>query len=122
MPFMASMPGGGGAPAGGGAVTMRVAPDQVLALRARLAAVSLDVGDFIRAQGDALRAKPLALDEVSHDAADDFANNAKTAIDVAQQFVDELDRTIDALNRAAETYNLIEDVNTSAMQQQNRGI
>lgn len=44
------------------------------------------------------------------------------AIDVAQKFADELDRTIDALNRAAETYNLVEDVNTSAMQQQNRGI
>jgi hypothetical protein len=101
---------------------MKVAPDQVLALRDKLAAVSLDVGDFIRAQGYALRAKPLALDDVSHDAAEAFANNAKMAIDVAQKFADELDRTIDALNRAAETYNLVEDVNTSAMQQQNRGI
>jgi hypothetical protein len=122
MPFMASMPGGGGAPAGGGAVTMKVAPDQVLALKARLEAVRASVEDFILKNRVALRVEPFAEDEVSRDAAKDFADNADTALDVTRQFVDELNRTIDGLQQAVQTYNLVEDVNTTAMQQQNRGV
>ncbi|HEV7950587.1 MAG TPA: PE domain-containing protein [Glaciihabitans sp.] len=122
MPFMASMPDGGGAPAGGGPVTMKVAPDQVLGLKAKLETVRDDVQGFVLDHRDSLHAIPMAQDEVSRDAAQDFSNNADMALDVTRQFLDELNRTIDGLDQAVKTYNLVEDVNTSAMQQQNRGV
>lgn len=123
MPFYAAMSdGGSGGPSGGGPVTMRVEPDKVLALRARLKATRAEVDDFLRLHGDNLRARPLARDEVSVDAARIFAENADTALAVTKQFVDQLNLTIEQLSEIARTYNLVEDVNTTAMQQQNRGI
>lgn len=123
MPFYAARPdGGSGGPSAGGPVTMRVEPDKVLALKRRLEAVRDNVKDFMDRQGVNLRARPLAQDEVSIDAAKIFTDNANTALAVTKQFVDELNRSIDGLAAIAKTYNLVEDVNTTAMQQQNRGI
>lgn len=123
MPFYAAKPDGGSAgPSAGGPVTMRVEPDKVLALRARLEAVRDNVRDFLRLEGDNLRARPLAQDEVSVDAARIFAENADTALAVTKEFVDQLNLTIEQLSQIARTYSLVEDVNTTAMQQQNRGI
>lgn len=123
MPFYAAMPdGGSGGPSAGGPVTMRVAPGKVLALKARLEAVRENVATFFRQQGDNLRSRPLAQDEVSVESARIFAENADTAIKVGLQFVDQLSLTIDQLAQIAKTYNLVEDVNHTAMQQQNRGV
>ena len=123
MPFYAAMPDGGSArPSAGGPVTMRVEPDKVLGLKVRLEAVRDNVRDFLKLEGDNLRARPLAQDEVSVDAARIFAENADTALAVTKQFVDQLNLTIEQLSEIARTYNLAEDVNTTAMQQQNRGI
>jgi hypothetical protein len=122
MPFYAAKPDEGSAgPSAGGPVTMRVEPDKVLGLKARLEAVRDNVKDFLRQQGDNLRARPLAQDEVSIDAARIFAENADTALNVTNQFVKQLDLTIEQLGQIAKTYNLVEDTNTTAMQQQNRG-
>ncbi|MFJ6676420.1 PE domain-containing protein [Actinosynnema sp. NPDC091369] len=120
MPFMESA-GEGGAPAPAGPVTMQVEPGQILALKARYEAVRDTVQDFLRRQRDNLRGKPVAEDEVSRDAATAFAENATTAIDVTRAFIDQLNLSIDQLDQAAKTYNLVEDINTAAMQQ-DRGL
>lgn len=123
MPFYAATPDrGGSGPSAGGPVTMRVEPDKVLELKRRLEAVRDNVRDFLDRQGISLRARPLAQDEVSIEAARIFAENADTALAVSRKFVLELTKTIDQLGEIAKTYNLVEDTNTTAMQQQNRGI
>lgn len=123
MPFYAAKPDGGSSgPSTSGPVTMRVEPGKVLGLKARLEAVRNSVRDFLKLEGDSLRARPLAQDEVSVDAARIFAENADMALAVTKQFVDQLNLTIDQLSEIARTYNLVEDVNTTAMQQQNRGV
>jgi len=123
MPFYAATPDGGSAgPPTGGPVTMRVDPDKVLGLKARLEAVRDIVQNFLKLQGDNLRARPLARDEVSVDAARIFAENADTALAVTKEFVKQLDQSVAQLTGIAKTYNLVEDVNTTAMQQQNRGV
>lgn len=103
------------------ALTMKVAPDQVVRLKCRLEAVRDDVQDFLINESRNLRGVPLADDEVSQDAARDFAKAADQAIEVTKQYVDELNRVIDSLGEAVRVYNLVEDVNTTAMQQLNRG-
>lgn len=114
--------GGSSGPSAGGQVTMRVEPGKVLALKRRLEAVRDNVRDYLEREGDSLRARPLAQDEVSVEAARIFAENADTAIEVGKQFVKQLTNSIDQLGEIARTYNLVEDVNTTAMHQQNRGI
>lgn len=123
MPFYAAKPDGGSdRPSAGGPVTMRVDPGKVLGLKAHLEAVRDNVQHFLRSEGDNLRARPLARDEVSVDAARIFVKNADTALAVATQFVDQLSLTIEQLGQIAKTYHLAEEVNTTAMQQQNRGV
>lgn len=123
MPFYAAMPDGvSGGPSAGGPATMRVEPSKVLGLKARLEAVRDNVQDFLKVEGHNLRARPLARDEVSVEAARIFAENAETALAVTKQFVDQLNLSIEQLGQIAKTYNLVEDVNITAMQQQNRGI
>lgn len=101
---------------------MRVEPSKVLGLKARLEAVRDNVQDFLKVEGHNLRARPLARDEVSVEAARIFAENAEIALAVTKQFVDQLNLSIEQLGQIAKTYNLVEDVNITAMQQQNRGI
>lgn len=123
MPFYAAKPDGGSdGPSAGGPVTMRVDPGKVLGLKARLEAVRDNVQDFLKVEGHNLRARPLARDEVSVEAARIFAENAETALAVTKQFVDQLNLSIEQLGQIAKTYNLVEDVNITAMRQQNRGI
>lgn len=123
MPFYAATPDEGSAgPSAGGPVTMRVEPSKVLGLKARLEAVRDNVQDFLKVEGHNLRARPLARDEVSVEAARIFAENAEIALAVTKQFVDQLNLSIEQLGQIAKTYNLVEDVNITAMQQQNRGI
>ncbi|MET8759698.1 PE family protein [Lentzea sp. NPDC004782] len=123
MPFYAGKPDGGSdRPSAGGPVTMRVDPGEVLGLKARLEAVRDNVQDFLWSEGDNLLPRPVARDEVSVDAARIFADNADTALAVSRQFIDQLNLTIEQLGQIAKTYNLVEDVNTTAMQQQNRGV
>jgi hypothetical protein len=108
MPFLRGVTDeGSGAPAAG-PVTMRVEPEKVLALKTRLEAVRDSVQDFVNANRTALRAQPLALDEVSQDAAADFSDNADTAIDTTRQFVEQLNSTIEALENAVHTYRLVD--------------
>jgi hypothetical protein len=120
MPFMASG-GGAGAPASAGPVTMQVEPGQILALKARYEAVRDTVRDFLENQRENLRGRPVADDDVSRDAASTFADNAAMAIDVTAKFISQLNLSIDQLDQAVKTYNLVEDVNTVTMQQ-DRGI
>jgi hypothetical protein len=119
MPFMAATDGGGGSGAG---VTMRVEPGEILKLKAKYEAVRDSVQEFLYGQRENLRGRPLAEDDVSKDAAKVFALNAETAIDVTEKFLIELTRNIEQLDQAAKTYNLVEDVNKTRMQQQNRGL
>ncbi|WP_199444587.1 PE domain-containing protein [Umezawaea beigongshangensis] len=105
---------GGGAPAAG-PVTMRVEPEKVLALKTRLEAVRDSISSFIVVNRAALRAQPLALDEVSQDAAVDFSENADTAIEVTRQFVEQLTLTITALENAVHTYKLTDDKSQSSL-------
>ena len=121
MPFMASG-GGAGAPAPAGPVTMQVEPGQILALKARYEAVRDTVDDFLYNNRERLRARPLADDDVSRDAARVFKENADVAVDVIVRFLDELNLNIDQLEQVAKTYNLAEDTNRESMQKQNRGI
>lgn len=125
MPFLAEGGGGGGggagAPAPAGPVTIQVEPGQILALKARYEAVRDTVQRFLMKERQNLRVQPLGDDEVSRDAADRFAENADMAIDVTQRFLDELNVNIDQLEQVAKTYNLVEEVNTVAMQQ-DRGL
>jgi hypothetical protein len=121
MPFMASGSGGASAPAPAGPVTMQIEPGQILALKARYEAVRDTIQDFLDSQRENLRGRSIADDDVSRDAADTFADNATTAVDVTTKFIIELTLSIDQLDQAAKTYNLVEDVNTVTMQQ-NRGI
>ncbi|MBY8850775.1 PE domain-containing protein [Saccharothrix longispora] len=120
MPFMASG-GGAGAPAPAGPVTMQVEPGQILALKARYEAVRDTLQDFLDSQRENLRGRPVAEDDVSRDAANVFAKNAATVIDVTTKFIVELTLSIDQFDQAAKTYNLVEDVNTATMQQ-DRGL
>src|SRR4051794_33145106 len=99
------------------AVTMRVQPEEVVRLKTRLETVRDSLNDFTRDNRDALRGGPLADDEVSRDAAEDFAANADTAIDATRQFIDELERTIAGLEQAVTTYNLVDDTHATTMQQ-----
>ncbi|MEV1115087.1 PE domain-containing protein [Actinosynnema sp. NPDC049800] len=124
MPFTASGGGGGGGGGGGagappsaGPVTMQVAPDQILTLKARYEAVRDTVQAFVDLEGYNLAGSALSEDDVSKDAAKVFEKNAVTAIDVATQFLVELSLNIDQLNQAATTYRLVEDTNRSDMQQ-----
>ncbi|GAA3458845.1 PE domain-containing protein [Saccharothrix longispora] len=123
MPFMAS--GGGGAGETGaptsGPVTMQVEPGRILVLKARYEAVRDTVQDFVDSQRENLRGRSVADDDVSRDAANTFAENATTAIDVTRKFIDQLGLSIDQLDQAAKTYNLVEDVNTATMRQ-DRGL
>jgi exonuclease VII small subunit len=96
---------------------MKIEPAEVLRLKTRLEAVRDSVNDFVRDNRNALRATPFADDDVSKDAAKDFADNAATAIEVCRKFIDELERTIDGLDQAVKTYNLADDVHATAMHQ-----
>jgi len=122
MPFLADGSGGGAGSAGGAPVTLQVAPERILALKARYEAVRDTIQDFLDGNRYNLIAQPLADDDVSRDAARIFTENSTKAFDVTVRFIDELNLNIDQLDRAAKTYGLVEDTNTEAMQQQNRGI
>jgi len=107
------MPAGQGGPA----VKMTVQPEEVVRLKTRLEAVRDSVNDFVQNNGETLRGGPLASDDVSQDAAKDFAANAESAIDAARKFVGQLNNTIAGLEQAKSTYNLIDDTHATVMQQ-----
>ena len=102
---------------GGSTAKMTVKPEEVVRLKQKLEAVRDDVTGFVSANRIALRGCPLADDDVSHDAAEDFAANAESAIDVTRQFIDQLNVTIAGLENAVTTYNLVDDTYAAAMQQ-----
>src|SRR4051812_35003410 len=108
-----SMPAG---PQSGPAVKMTVQPEEVVRLKTKLEAVRDDVTGFISANRMSLAGGPLADDDVSQDAAKDFAANAESAIDVTRQFIDQLNVTIVGLENVVSTYNLVDDTHATAMQ------
>lgn len=57
---------------------------------------------------------PMAGDPVSKRASEAFTKNAESAVQVAHQFVSELDKQIASLKKAADRYNLVEEANTAA--------
>ncbi|QQQ78041.1 PE domain-containing protein [Saccharothrix sp. 6-C] len=122
MPFMASGGGGASAPAPAGPVTMQVEPGQILALKARYEAVRDTIQDYLISHRRSLRVQPFAKDDVSTEAAPIFTNNTEIAIDVTEQFLDQLNISIDQLDQTAKTYNLTEDTNENRMRQQHREI
>jgi hypothetical protein len=107
-------------PQPGGAVTMKIEPAEVLRLKTRLEAVRDSVNGFVRDNRYALLGAPFADDDVSQDAAKDFADNAGTAIAVTRQFVDQLNLTIEELQGVVDTYHLADDTHATAMQLLNR--
>lgn len=88
----------------GGSNQFRVSPEHVKALSDELQGVVGDVQEFILAKGDLLRVPANALDPVSKDAAQTFAQNADSAIQQASAFAANLTTVIDNLNRAAAAY------------------
>src|SRR4051812_12526282 len=102
---------------GGPAVTMRVQPEEVVRLKTRLEAVKESVETFIQDNRRSLVGAPLAEDEVSQDAAKDFADNAESAVNVTRQFIDQLNLTIANLEQAVTSYNLVDDTHATDMQQ-----
>ncbi|MEV0675725.1 PE domain-containing protein [Actinosynnema sp. NPDC050436] len=122
MPFVADGGGGAGAPAAA-PVAMQVAPDQVLALKAKYEEVRDEVQDFLtREEWSLIGQTAVATDEVSVDAAGTFVGNAAVAVEVTRLFLVELTRNIEQLESAARTYRLVEDVNTDVMHERNRGL
>ncbi|CCH29162.1 PE family protein [Actinosynnema sp. NPDC047251] len=122
MPFVADGGGGAGAPAAA-PVAMHVAPEQILALKARYEEVRDTIHAFILQEEFTLVDAPaMADDEVSQDAAGTFSANATVALEVTRKFIIELDHNIEQLDNAAKTYRLVEDTNTDAMRPQARGI
>ncbi|GGM77163.1 hypothetical protein GCM10012275_54760 [Longimycelium tulufanense] len=114
MPFMAAGPDAAGAlPDGGGGTTkLKVQPDKVLQLKRELEDVRDEVQTFLRNEAEGLKARPQGADPVSQDAAKAISENADTAIEVADAYVQRLTAVIDALDQAAKTYGLVEDTNT----------
>jgi PE family len=104
-----------------GPVRMTVEPEEVLRLKTRLLAVRDSVNEYVRSNADDLRGRPLAEDDVSLDAAEDFEVNANAAIDVTRRFIGELERTITGLKDAAATYDLVDDTHATAMRQLAKG-
>lgn len=100
-------------PAAGTSATLRVHPDRVVALKRDLEAVRDRVTGFLRSRGRDLRVPPMAGDPVSKRASEAFTANAELAINVANQFVAELNRNIQSLQQAIENYKLTENANTS---------
>lgn len=97
--------------------TLRVAPDQVLQLKAELQSIYDEVRDFLRSKAPAMTMRPLGADPVSSETAEAFNENTRAAVDTARGYLDELTRVLDALDQAAKTYNLVEDTNTQAFRQ-----
>ncbi|MEU4768878.1 PE domain-containing protein [Actinosynnema sp. NPDC023794] len=95
--------------------SMQVEPEKVLDLMATYEAVRNSVSDFLQAQGNSLRGRPLADDEVSGDAAGVFTDHSSVALDVTEKFLAELDANIEQLLAAARTYGLVEDGNTDVI-------
>lgn len=100
-------------PAAGPSVTMRVHPDRVLALKRDLEAVRNKVSNFLQSRSSDLIVPPMAGDPVSKRASEAFSQNAKTAIQITNQFLQELTQQINSLEKAAKQYNLTEEVNRS---------
>jgi hypothetical protein len=94
---------------------MRVEPEKIIDLIARYEGVRDSVSDFLRIHRLALRGRPLADDDVSADAADLFTTHSTLALDVTEEFLLELNSSIEQLLAAARTYGLVEDDNTDVV-------
>lgn len=113
MPYLrAGVPAGPSAPP---LTTMRVAPEKIMDLIARYERVRDSVSDFLRLHRLSLRGRPLGDDEVSADAADLFTTHSTLALAVTEEFLVELNSSIEQLLAAARTYGLVEDENTDAV-------
>ncbi|GGM75622.1 hypothetical protein GCM10012275_52900 [Longimycelium tulufanense] len=119
MPFVAAGPGAAGAlpDGGGGTAKLKVQPDRVLDLKRELEDVRDEVRTFLRNEAEGLWVRPQGADPVSLDAAKTINENAQTAVEVAWAYVERLTNVIDALDHAAKTYGLVEDTNTTNLQQ-----
>lgn len=97
--------------------TLRVEPDQVLSLKAELQPIYDEVEDFLNSKAPAMTMRPLGADPVSSETAEAFNENIQAAADAAFGYMNALKGVLDALDQAAETYNLVEDVNTQTFRQ-----
>ncbi|WP_189054045.1 PE domain-containing protein [Longimycelium tulufanense] len=102
---------------GGGTAKLSVRPENVLQLKRELEDVRDEVRDFLLNNREALALRPQGADPVSLDAAKAVKENADTAVDVAETYIQRLASVIDALDQAAKTYGLVEDTNTANLQQ-----
>ena len=96
-------------------MTMQVEPERLLDLIQRYKDVHKSIQSFLHGQGDALRARPLADDEVSGDAAAVFTAHSTLALGVTEKFLVALNVNIEQLLAAARTYGLVEDDNADVM-------
>lgn len=97
--------------------TLRVAPDQVLRLKAELQTIYDEVDIFVRNYGQSMAIQPLGADPVSSETAQAFNENAQAALDAARGYLDALRGVLDALDQAAKTYDLVEDTNAQTFRQ-----
>jgi hypothetical protein len=95
--------------------TLRVEPDQVLQLKTELQPIYDEVEEFLNTQGRAMKMRPLGADPVSYEAAHAFNENAQSALDAAWGYLEALKDVLNALDQAAETYNLVEDTNAQVL-------
>lgn len=100
-----------------GPSTLRVAPDQVLRLKAELQEIYDEVEVFVRRRTPTMMMQPLGADPVSSDAADAFNENTQAAIDATRGYMDALKGVLASLDQAARAYNLVEDANTQTFRQ-----
>lgn len=103
-----------------GTVILRVDPDQILRLRDRLAAVREHVHEFLVKKSELLDVRPLGADPVSVETANAFNENARSAVEAADGFIDELTHVVEALGEAATAYKLTEDTHEQVYRQAGR--
>lgn len=96
--------------------TLRVDPDQVLALKADLQPIHDEVEKFLNTNGRMMAMRPLGADPVSRETADAFNENAQAAVEAAWGYLNEIAGVLEALDQAVKTYNLVEDTTEQTFQ------
>jgi hypothetical protein len=109
MPFIQDGGAGGAIGSGLGLATLHVDLDQVVALKAELEAIRDEADEYVSAKREALMVRPLGADPISSDTAEVFTQNGHTAIRAARGYVEELTRVVEALERTAMAYGMVEE-------------
>lgn len=102
--------------------TLRVEPDQVLQLKAELQPIYDEVEEFLSTRERSMAMQPLGADPVSYETASAFNENAQSALDAAWGYLEALKGVLDALDQAAETYNLVDETHAQILRALRQGV